>query len=126
VNAYNSIAKAETIRVLLGPAGWLLFVFFVVGVVTLIALDRVAAIPIALGLAVSFLTLGCVVFALRHYMWLWFLCWFIPFVPVLALLEPIRVGAMSPIAVVFVYLLAYAITFGIIVLGRKRFLKWVQ
>jgi hypothetical protein len=128
VAAYNNtIEKAETLRLLRGPAAWLLFLFFVTGAATIVlASGELPAVFALIGLALAAVTLGSVVFALRHYTMFWFLCWFVPIVPLFALSEPIRVGAISLIAVMFVYSLAYALTFGVILVARERFLRWVQ
>jgi hypothetical protein len=126
VAANNTSGKTETMRVLLGPVGGLLLLFFLAIVVTLAVVGGGAVVPAALGVTLSFVTLGSVVFALRHYTRLWFLCWFIPLVPMFAFLEPIRLGAMSLTTVIFVYSLAYALTFGVIVVARAHFVRWVQ
>jgi hypothetical protein len=130
VSANRSSEKTEIVSSLSSRAAWLVFLAFVAGVVALGASAGVHPIPTLAGVALSVVTVGSVVVALRFYPWFWYLCWLVPFVPLCLFIfiweEPIRVGAISIISVTFAYLLAFALALGFLIVARERIRQWVQ
>ncbi len=69
----------------------------------------------------------CVLASLRFYNpWLSWSVWLIPFAPFFAIVEPIRIGAISVISLAFFYLLSAAIMFGGFAVARDRLRSWLQ
>ena len=65
--------------------------------------------------------------SLRFYNpWLSWLVWLIPVAPFFAIVEPLRIGAISVISLTFFYLLSAAIMFGGFAAARNRIRSWLQ
>jgi hypothetical protein len=130
VSASRSSEKTEIVSSLSSGVAWLVFLAFVVGVVALGVSVGVHAIPTVVGVALSVVTVGSVVVALRYYTWFWYLCWLVPFVPLCLFIliweEPIRTGAISMTSVMFAYSLAFALASGFLIVAREYIRTWVQ
>jgi len=70
---------------------------------------------------------ACVLASLRFYNpWFSWLVWLVPAAPFFAVIEPIRIGAISMISLAFFYALSAALMFGGFAVARKRIRGWLQ
>lgn len=80
----------------------------------------------AAAMLIGVVALASVLAALRFYhLWFSWIGWLVPLALSGLVIQPVRVGVISPFTAMYAYALAAVGVFGVIFLARERLKKWV-